>query len=69
MQLPDRLVAGLDGAQIPFSVPGTRRAGGMIASLTGGLENRRRATAQSTVNALSTLFYGFLESRPARRWA
>jgi non-canonical (house-cleaning) NTP pyrophosphatase len=66
VQLPDRLVAGLDGAQIPFSVPGTRRAGGMIASLTSGLENRRRATAQSTLNALSTLFYGVLENRSAR---
>jgi non-canonical (house-cleaning) NTP pyrophosphatase len=66
VQLPDRLVAGLDGAQIPFVVPGTRRAGGMISSLTGGLENRRRATAQSTLHALSTLFYGVLESRPSR---
>ena len=69
VQLPDRLVDGLDGAQIPFSVPGTRRSGGMIASLTSGLENRRQATAQSTLNALSTLFYGFLESRLARPWA
>jgi hypothetical protein len=68
VQLPDRLVAGLDGAQIPFAVPGTRRAGGMISSLTGGLENRRRATAQSTFHALSTLFYGVLESRRARPW-
>ena len=66
VQLPDRLVAGLDGAQIPFAVPGTRRAGGMISSLTGGLENRRRATAQSTTHALSTLFYGVLEGRPTR---
>lgn len=66
VQLPDRLVAGLDGAQVPFSVPGTRRAGGMISSLTGGLDTRRRATAMSTVNALSTLFYGMLESQAAR---
>jgi non-canonical (house-cleaning) NTP pyrophosphatase len=66
VQLPVRLVAGLDGAQVPFAVPGTRRAGGMISSLTGGLENRRRATALSTVNALSSLFYGILESRGGR---
>lgn len=66
VQLPDHLIDGLDGAQIPFAVPGTRRAGGMISSLTGGLENRRRATAQATLHALSTLFYGVLESRRAR---
>jgi hypothetical protein len=37
-----------------------------MASLTGGLETRRRATALSTLNALSTLFYGIFERRPAR---
>jgi non-canonical (house-cleaning) NTP pyrophosphatase len=66
-QLPDRLVTGLDDTQVPFAVPGTRRAGGMISSLTGGLENRRRATSLSTLHALSSLFYGMLESRPTRR--
>jgi non-canonical (house-cleaning) NTP pyrophosphatase len=66
VQLPGRLIDGLDNSQVPFAVPGTRRAGGMIASLTGGLESRRRATALSTVEALSTLFYGILESRLVR---
>lgn len=61
VQLPERLIAGLGTDQIPQAVPGTRRRGGMISSLTGGLENRRRATALSTVHALSTLFYGILE--------
>jgi non-canonical (house-cleaning) NTP pyrophosphatase len=66
IQLPDRLVAGLDSAQIPFAVPGTRRAGGITSSLTGGLETRRKNIALSTFHALSTLFYGVLESRPIR---
>ncbi len=66
VQLPTRLVAGVAGSDVPFAVPGTRRAGGMISSLTGGLENRRRATALSTVNALSSLFYGILEGRGRR---
>ncbi len=66
IQLPDRLVAGLDSAQIPFAVPGTRRSGGITSSLTGGLETRRKNIALSTFHALSTLFYGVLESRPVR---
>jgi non-canonical (house-cleaning) NTP pyrophosphatase len=66
IQLPDRLVGGLDSAQIPFAVPGTRRAGGITSSLTGGLETRRKNIALSTFHALSTLFYGVLESRPLR---
>src|SRR4051794_4669383 len=66
IQLPDRLVSGLDSAQIPFAAPGTRRAGGITSSLTGGLETRRKNIALSTFHALSTLFYGVLESRPIR---
>jgi non-canonical (house-cleaning) NTP pyrophosphatase len=66
VQLPDRIVAGLDQAQIPFAVPGTRRSGGIISSLTGGLESRRKAITTSTLHALSSLFYGILESRPLR---
>jgi hypothetical protein len=38
----------------------------MISSLTGGLETRRKAVAVSTLHALSTLFYGILDSRPVR---
>jgi non-canonical (house-cleaning) NTP pyrophosphatase len=67
VQLPDRLVEGLGGDQIPFAVPGTRRSGGMISSLTGGLETRRSAVATATLHALSSLFYGILESYPVRR--
>jgi non-canonical (house-cleaning) NTP pyrophosphatase len=66
IQLPDRIVEGLDGEQVPLAIPGTRRAGGIISSLTGGLETRRKAVALSTLHALSTLFYGVLESRPVR---
>jgi non-canonical (house-cleaning) NTP pyrophosphatase len=66
VQLPDRLVEGLTHEQIPSMVPGTRRSGGIISSLTGGLESRRKAIAQSTVHALSSLFYGILDSRPIR---
>lgn len=66
VQLPDRLVARLDSAQVPFAVPGTRRSGGITSSLTGGLETRRKTIALSTLHAISTLFYGVLESRPVR---
>ncbi|MGH7752572.1 MAG: hypothetical protein ACREN5_07125, partial [Gemmatimonadales bacterium] len=66
IQLPDRLIGGLENEQIPFAVPGTRKRGGMISSLTGGLETRRHAVALSTLHALSTLFYGVLDTRSAR---
>lgn len=66
VQLPERMIAGLDSAQIPFAIPGTRRGGGMIRALTGGLETRRKAIATSSLHAISTLFYGVLESRPIR---
>jgi hypothetical protein len=64
VQLPDRLVSGLTGAEVALAAPGTRRAGGTISALTGGLESRRSAVALATVHALATLFYGVLESRP-----
>ena len=67
VELPQRLVAGLSGEQLSMAIPGTRRSGGMISSLTGGLETRRSATGVATLHALSTLFYGVLESRPIRR--
>ena len=45
IQLPDRLVHGLDSDQIPFAVPGTRKRGGMKPeSITGPT----RAPAWST---------------------
>ncbi|HKV08568.1 MAG TPA: DUF84 family protein [Thermoanaerobaculia bacterium] len=66
VQLPERIVAGLDHAQVSYAVPGTRRSGGMISSLTGGLETRRKTIALSTLHAISALFYGTLESRPIR---
>jgi non-canonical (house-cleaning) NTP pyrophosphatase len=66
VQLPERLVAGLTSSEIGLAVPGTRRSGGMIHSLTGGLETRRSAVGLATFHALSTLFYGILESRPLR---
>ncbi len=66
VQLPEGIVEGLTHDQIPLAVPGTRRSGGIISSLTGGLETRRKAIALSTVHALSTFFYGTLDSRPIR---
>lgn len=66
VQLPDRLVAGLDSDQLPFALPGTRRRGGMTSSLTGGLETRREATAAATLHALATLYYGTFEDRMRR---
>jgi non-canonical (house-cleaning) NTP pyrophosphatase len=67
VELPPRLVSGLGHEQVEFAIPGTRRGGGMMASITGGVEDRRRATALATTNALSTLFYGMLEGRPGHR--
>jgi len=63
IQLPSHLIEGVSSDQMPHAVPGRRRAGGTIASLTGGLETRRSAVAVSTLHAISTLFYGILESR------
>ena len=40
VQLPNDLIEGLDGPDIPFAIPGRRRSGGMVSSLTGGMENR-----------------------------
>ncbi len=67
IQLPPRLIPGLEQNRIPFAVPGTRRSGGMVASLAGGLESRRSATSLATFHAVSTLTYGLHESRPRRR--
>lgn len=67
VEIPQRLISGLDDSQIPHAVPGTRRSGGMISSLTGGLETRRSAVSLSTFHALSSLLYGILESRPRGR--
>ncbi len=68
VQLPTRLIEGLGDQEIPAAVPATRRGGGMLRTLTGGLESRRSTVAASTMNALSTLFYGILEMpHPLRR--
>lgn len=67
IELPRALVHGLSGAEIASSIPATRRGGGMLAQLTGGLETRRHAVALATVAALSTLFYGILDGGHGRR--
>jgi non-canonical (house-cleaning) NTP pyrophosphatase len=59
--MPQRLVQGLSVGELGVALPGTRRSGGLIAALTGGLESRRSAIALATVNALSTLFFGLIE--------
>jgi len=69
IELPERYVAGLEHEQVPFAMPGTRRSGGLVSSLTGGLETRRSAVATATLHALSSLLYGVLESYPVRRRA
>ncbi len=65
IQLPGGLAEGLDSSGGSATVPGTRKQGGIISSLTGGLEGRRHAAAAATFYALSSLFYGVLQSRPA----
>jgi len=65
--LPRGMIHGLTSAEIASAFPGTRRSGGMISQLTGGLESRKSAVALATLNALSTLFFGILESHPGLR--
>ena len=67
VEIPQRLIEGLDDQQIPFAIPGTRRKGGMTSSLTGGLETRRVAVATATLHALASVLYGIIESHPLRR--
>lgn len=67
VQLPQRLIEGLEQNEMMLAVPGTRRSGGMVSSLTGQLETRRSATALATLHAISTLMYGLLRSRPVRQ--
>ena len=67
VEIPPRLIEGLDDQEVPFAIPGTRRKGGMTSSLTGGLETRRDAVAVATFHALSSVLYGIIESHPLRR--
>ena len=67
IQLPFGIIDGEGADGAPLTMPGRRRDGGMIASLTGGMETRRSAVATATLHALSTLFYGMLESHPGSR--
>jgi len=67
LALPRSMVEGLTSAEVASAFPGTRRSGGMMAQLTGGLESRRSAVGLATLHALSTLFYGILESHPGLR--
>ena len=63
VQLPNRLVGGLSPEEVASAVPRSR-PGGLVASLTGGLETRRIAVAESTLHALATQFHGVLDSHP-----
>ncbi|MEM8996726.1 MAG: DUF84 family protein [Acidobacteriota bacterium] len=60
LQLPQHLIDGRGGAEIPLSIPGTRRGGGMASSLTGGAETVRTAAKLATYHALCSLLYGRL---------
>jgi len=66
LQLPEILVTDSDSLKMQLPLPGTRRAGGMVHSLTDGLETRRTTAAQATFNALVTLCWGMLPSPIAR---
>lgn len=65
LQLPPSLLQSLEANGGAAAIAGTRRQGGIINSLTGGLEGRRHAAAAATFHALCSLFYGVLQSRPA----
>jgi non-canonical (house-cleaning) NTP pyrophosphatase len=64
IEVPGRYISGAEGREAPIAIPGTRRRGGMISSLTAGLETRRSAVSEATFHALSSLFYGVLEGNP-----
>lgn len=67
VELPERFVGETAAGPPPvLSLPGTRRRGGLLASLAGGLETRRSAVSLATLHALSSFFAGLLESRPVR---
>jgi non-canonical (house-cleaning) NTP pyrophosphatase len=57
VEIPRRLVSGAEDLPVAAVVPGTRRRGGLIGSLTAGVETRRSAVAVSTLHALSSLLY------------
>lgn len=67
VQLPESLVDDLDGRRRSLVMPGRRRGGGLLQSLTGGMETRRSAVETATLNALATIFYGTMEARHAVR--
>jgi hypothetical protein len=58
-------VAGTE-AEATGGAPGKRRSGGLVSSLTGGLETRRRAVALGTLHALASFFHGLLEPKALR---
>jgi non-canonical (house-cleaning) NTP pyrophosphatase len=57
IEIPERLTRDAD-ARRSRGMPATRRRGGMLGSLTNGLESRREAFALATLHALSTLLFG-----------
>jgi non-canonical (house-cleaning) NTP pyrophosphatase len=63
VQLPERMVEGLAHEEVAAAFPARRRSGGMVASLTAGLETRRTSVATATTHALATQFYGTLGRR------
>lgn len=66
LQLPETLVTSFDTLHAQQPLPGTRRAGGMVHSLTAGQDTRRSTAAQATFNALATLCWGMLPSSITR---
>lgn len=64
LEVPRRVLG--EGVDSRLVVPGKRRGGGLISSLTGGVENRRSAVAESTFHALCSLVYALYDSHPLR---
>lgn len=67
VEIPERFTRtaepGSGALRQGVQVPGTRRRGGILGSLTSGLESRREAFAEATFHALSSLFFGLAEAR------
>ena len=62
VQIPEAMISGAADRAGKLGGVGTRRRGGLVSSLTARLEDRRSAFSLATFHALSTLFYGRLET-------
>lgn len=61
--VPERALSLSGPLGAALAVAGTRRQGGMVSSITAGLETRKSAVAEATLHALASLCFGVFQSR------